>query len=192
MTAFVVHSHDTAPDDSRFLLAGAQAKFGFVPNLIGMLADSPAAAAGYLGIGDQFDKSSFSAAERQVVLLSASFENTCDYCMAAHSIVAGMSGVSAEVIAALRKGTALPDARLDALARFTRAVVGQRGRVSDAQLEDFLAAGFSRKQVLEVVLGVAMKTLSNYANHIARTPLDAAFASARWEPEKAAPTQRTA
>lgn len=192
MNTFVVHSHETSPEGSRPLIAAAKAKFGFVPNLIGMLAESPAAAGGYLGIGDQFDQSSFSPVERQVVLLAVSFENSCDYCMAAHSVVAGMSHVPAAAIEALRTGAALPDARLDALATFTRAVVRERGRVPDAAVATFLAAGFTRAQVLEVVLGVAMKTLSNYANHIARTPLDDAFAPALWEAPGEAPATRIA
>ncbi|MGE0641576.1 MAG: carboxymuconolactone decarboxylase family protein [Thermoanaerobaculia bacterium] len=187
MNPFIVHSQETAPEASRFALAGAQSKFGFVPNLIGMLADSPAAVGGYLGLGEQFDKSSFTPAERQVVLLAVSFENSCDYCMAAHTVVAGMSKVPAVAIEALRSGEPLPDARLDALARFTRAVVRERGRVSEPDLAAFLAAGFTQAQVLEVVLGVAMKTLSNYANHLAHTPLDPAFAPARWEPAQLAP-----
>ncbi len=182
MTTFSVHNQETAPEASRSSLAAAQGKFGFVPNLIGMLAESPAAAAGYLGIGEAFDTTSFSPAERQVVLLSVSYENQCDYCMAAHSVVAGMSRVPADVVEALRAGTTLPDARLDALSRFTRAVTSARGRLAEGQVEAFLSAGFTRAQVLEVVLGVAMKTLSNYANHMAQTPLDGAFASARWTP----------
>jgi uncharacterized peroxidase-related enzyme len=186
MSRFVVHSQEAAPEESRFALAGAKSKFGFVPNLIGMLAGSPAAVGGYLGIGEQFDKSSFTPAERQVVLLAVSFENSCDYCMAAHTVVAGMSKVPAAAVEALRNGDPLPDARLDALARFTRAVVRERGRVSESELAAFLAAGFTQAQVLEVVLGVAMKTLSNYANHFAGTPLDAAFEAARWGPAQVA------
>lgn len=192
MSLFVVHSQETAPEESRFALAGVKSKFGFVPNLMGMLADSPAALGGYLGIGEQFDKSSFTPAERHVVLLAVSFENACDYCMAAHSVVAGMSRVPAAAIEALRTGGQLPDARLEALTRFTRAVVRQRGRVSESGVEAFLAAGFNRAQVLEVVLGVAMKTLSNYANHLAETPLDQAFSQARWEPVQVAPAARIA
>lgn len=182
MTQFSVHTLESAPEASRAALAGAKSKFGFVPNLIGMLAESPAAVAGYLVVGENFDKSSFSPAERQVVLLSVSHENSCEYCMAAHTVIAGMSRVPADVVEALRRGSPLPDARLEALSRFTREVVRHRGHVAPAELAAFLAAGFTRAQVLEVVLGVAMKTLSNYANHIAETPLDEAFAAARWEP----------
>jgi uncharacterized peroxidase-related enzyme len=187
MSQFPVHTEQTVPEQSRPALAAAKATFGFVPNLIGMLAESPAAAAGYLAIGEHFDQSSFTPAERQVVLLAVSYENGCDYCMAAHTVVAGMSRVPAAAIEALRTGTTLPDTRLDVLARFTRAVVRERGHLPEGELEAFLAAGFTRAQVLEVVLGVAMKTLSNYANHLARTPLDAAFAAARWEPARLAP-----
>lgn len=187
MTDFRIHASDSAPEASRIALAGARSKYGFVPNLIGMLAESPAAVAGYLGIGEQFDESSFTPVERQVVLLAVSFENACDYCMAAHTVIAGMSRVPAATIEALRSGDPLPEARLDALACFTRTVVRERGRVCEPELAAFLAAGFTRAQVLEVVLGVAMKTLSNYANHLARTPLDPAFAPARWEPAHLAP-----
>lgn len=182
MSQFPIHTLDTAPDSSRFALAGTKSKFGFVPNLIGMLAESPAAVAGYLALGEKFEQSSFSPVERQVVLLSVSYENGCDYCMAAHTVIAGMSSVPAATVEALRAGATLPAARLDTLARFTRAVVRERGHLSEAEVAAFVAAGFTAAQVLEVVLGVAMKTLSNYANHIARTPLDAAFAAARWEP----------
>ena len=188
MPEFLLHDVATAPEASRFALASAQTKFGFVPNLIAMLAESPAAVGGYLGIGEQFDKAALTPVERQVVLLAVSFENSCDYCMAAHSIIAGMSRVPAAAIEALRTGSKLPDARLEALACFTRAVVRERGHVAEPEVAAFLAAGFTRAQVLEVVLGVAMKTLSNYANHIARTPLDPAFAASRWEPAPVAVT----
>jgi uncharacterized peroxidase-related enzyme len=187
MIEFPVHTEQTVPVPALSAFATAVAKFGFVPNLVGMLAESPAAAAGYLAIGEQFDNSSFTPAERQVVLLAVSYENGCDYCMAAHTVVAGMSRLPAAVIEALRTGAPLPDPRLERLARFTRAVVRERGHLPESELDAFLAAGFTRAQVLEVILGVAMKTLSNYANHIARTPLDAAFAAARWEPARLEP-----
>ena len=185
MTQFTVHSPETAPEGSRAMLAEVTSSYGFLPNLIGMLAESPAALGGYLAVGEKFDQGSLTSVERQVVLLAVSFENRCDYCMAAHSVIAAMRAVPAQVLTALRDGTALPDHRLEALARFTRAVVAQRAHLDDTVVADFLAAGFTRAQVLEVMLGVAMKTLSNYANHVAATPLDAAFAKARWEPAAA-------
>lgn len=116
----------------------------------------------------------------QVVLLTTSFTNRCSYCMAAHCAIAAMQGVEPETVAALRDGRALSAPRLEALRSFTAQVVEARGWVDDEALAGFLAAGYSRSQSLEVVLGVAMKTLSNYANHLAETPLDDVFRGQAW------------
>ena len=175
MTTFPVHSSETAPGGSKPILAAAQKKFGFVPNLIRVMAEAPAAAKAYTTIMDIFERTSLSDAEKQTVLLSASLANECEYCMAAHSMIAGMKGVPAETIEALRSGTTLPDAKLDALAVLTRSVVETRGWPSEAAKEAFFAAGYGASEYLEVIVGVTVKTLSNYVNHAADTPLDTAF-----------------
>lgn len=180
MTTFPVHSSDTAPQGSRPILAAAQKKFGFVPNLIRVLAEAPAAAEAYTTVMDIFERSSLSDAEKQTVLLSASIVNECDYCMAAHSLVAELKRVPAEIIDALRAGTTLPDARLDALAVLTRSVVETRGWPTEAAKTAFFAAGYGTSEYLEVIVGVTVKTLSNYVNHAANTPLDTAFEAHQW------------
>lgn len=180
MTKLQVHTIDSAPEKSKPILEKAQKGLGFVPNLYGVLADSPAMLEAYTTLGGILDRGSFSATERQVVLLTTSFENECDYCMGAHSTIAGMQKVPDEVVQALRDGSPLPDARLEALRTFTRKLVGERGWVSDADVETFLAAGFERAQLLEVILGVGLKTLSNYTNHVSKTPLDEAFQRNSW------------
>jgi uncharacterized peroxidase-related enzyme len=180
MSQYPVHTAETAPDGARRALETAHKSFGFVPNLIGMLAEAPAAAEAYLALGKIFAGSSLSPVEQQVVLLSTSFTNRCSYCMAAHSAIAEMQGVEPGTVAALRDGRPLADPRLEALRSFTARVVEARGWVDDEALEAFLAAGFSRSQSREVVLGVAMKTLSNYANHLAETPLDDVFRGQSW------------
>lgn len=182
MSDFVLHTAETASDEGRAALARAEKGFGFAPNLIRVLADAPAAAHAYLDLGERLGATSLEPEEQQVVLLATSFENACDYCMAAHSMVGGMVGLDAATLAALRDGGPLPDARLDALRHFTRTVVRERGRLSPDDLRRFLAAGYTRANVLEVITGVAMKTLSNYTNHLAETPLDTAFESQRWAP----------
>ena len=182
MTQFKVHTTDSAPEASQPLLEGARKKMGFVPNLYGTFAEAPALLEAYLTLGGIFDRStSFNATERQVVLLSTSFENGCEYCMAAHTTIASMQRVPDEVVQAVRSGDPLGDVRLQALASFTRKVVAQRGWVPEADVQEFLDAGFTRAQVLEVVLGVGMKTLSNYATHLTQTPVDDAFAPNAWE-----------
>ena len=184
MTNFNVHTIDTAPDQSRPLLEGAQQAFGFVPNLIGVLAESPATAEAYLALGQIFDKSSLTAVERQVAILAISRYNECTYCVAAHSVIASMQKVPTDVIEAVRNDQPIADTKLEALRAFATAVVDKRGWLADGDVSAFLDAGYSKAQILDVVLAVSLKTLSNYANHITETPLDAAFASRAWQPAK--------
>jgi uncharacterized peroxidase-related enzyme len=177
---FPVYSLDNAPTGARDTLAGAKRAFGFVPNLLGTMAGAPALLEAYLTLSRVFDESSFTPTERQVVLLAVSHENGCSYCVAAHTAIADMQKVAPEVVRAVREGRAIPDPRLEALRSFTQAVVSRRGHPSQAERDAFLAAGYAEQQVLEVVLGVGMKTLSNYTNHIAETALDDAFIEVAW------------
>jgi uncharacterized peroxidase-related enzyme len=180
MSHFTIHDLDTASAEGTQVLERANATWGMVPNLVGVLAEAPSAARAYLDLNDAFAASSLTPVEQQVVALTASHQNGCSYCMAAESTVAAMVGVDSATIDALREGRPLPDERLDVLSRFTRQVVESRGWVTTAEVLCFRSAGFTRAQVLEVVLGVTKKTLSNYANHVAATPLDAAFEGYRW------------
>lgn len=175
-----VQSVESAPAASRELLKAAGSKFGFVPNLLGMFANAPALLEGYLTLAGIFDKASLSPTERQVVLLAASFENSCEYCMAAHSAIAEMQKVDQSVISALRDGKPIVDAKLESLRSFAAETVRTRGWPSPEVVSRFTGAGYTPAQALEVVLGVGLKTLSNYANHLAATPLDAAFAPVKW------------
>lgn len=180
MTTFPVHSLDTAPEASKPILTAAQKGMGFVPNLFRVMAEAPAAVEAYATLMDIFERTSLSASEKQTVLLSVSYVNKCEYCMAAHSTVAAMQKVPPEVIESLRNGTPLEDPRLEALAGLTREIVETRGWPSDAAKSAFYAAGFRAAQYLEVVVGVSLKTLSNYVNHAADTPLDGAFSAQEW------------
>ncbi len=180
MITFPVHSSETAPEGSKPILAAAQRKFGFVLNLIRVMAEAPAAGEAYMAVMDIFERSSLSDAEQQTILLSVSFVNECEYCMAAHSVVAGMKNVPAEIIEALRAGAVLPDTKLDALAVLTRSIVETRGWPTETSKEAFFAAGYGTDEYLEVIVGVTVKTLSNYVNHAADTPLDTAFEAAKW------------
>ena len=180
MPTFPVHTRESAPEASRPLLDTANQKFGMVPNLMGVLASAPAALGSYLAVTGELEASSLTPVEQQVVLIATSAENRCEYCVSVHSAVAGMVSMPAEALEALRAGRDPQEPRLAALARFTRHVVEERGWVDAAELDAFLAAGFGQQQVLEVITGVALKTISNYTNHIAGTPLDGAFESQRW------------
>lgn len=180
MAEFTVHDENSAPDELVPALAQVKRRFGFIPNLYGVLAESPQAFNAYQAVSEQFRASSLSGAEQQVLWLAVSRENECGYCVAVHSTMAAGAGVDPEVIEAIREDKPIDDQRLEAVRRFTRTVVAERGWVPEGELNGFLAAGFTRRQVLDVLTGVAMKTLSNYTNHLAHTPLDDAFTGYTW------------
>ncbi|PWE18782.1 carboxymuconolactone decarboxylase [Marinicauda salina] len=186
MTEFRIHDETTAPESARPILETAKANYGFLPNLLGELAESPAALEAYTTLNAIMAKTDLSPAEQQIVLLTVSFENRCEYCVSAHTAIAGQTDLGDDAIEAIRAGKPLADSRQEALAAFTRQVVRERGWVEDADVKAFLDAGFTKANVLDVIVGVGMKTLSNYANHIAETPLDDAFAPVAWRADEAA------
>ena len=177
---YKVHTVESAPEGARETLASATKAYGFLPNLLGVMAEAPALVKAYRTAVDLFEETSLTPSERQVVLLTVSYENGCEYCVAAHSVIAGMQRVPEAVVQAIRAGQPIGDGKLEALRRFVSAVVLTRGLPSEADTQAFLNAGYGQAQTLEVVLGVGVKTLSNYTNHIAGTPLDQAFAPASW------------
>ena len=167
---------DQAPAGSRPFLEKVKKAFGFIPNLFGAFSNSPILLEGYLSLDAAYSKGTLSPAERQLVLLTASVVNECSYCTAAHSTIAkGMLKVPADVVAAIRAGHPVADAKLDALVNLTREFVLERGRVAPATIQSFLDAGYHNEQIGEVLIGVAMKTLSNYTHHISPVEIDAPF-----------------
>jgi alkylhydroperoxidase family enzyme len=180
MINFQTYTIDNAPAASKASLEGTKRAFGFVPNLQAHMAESPELLAGYSALWDLFSKSTLTPHEQQVVYLTSNFENDCHYCMAGHSTLAKMIKMDPAVIDALRAGTALPDVKLEALHRFTTIVVRERGFATDAEVDAFLAAGYTRRNVFEVILGVATKVMSNYTNHIVHTPYDAFMKGNEW------------
>ncbi len=182
MKDFTIHTLDSAPEESREMLEATRRRFGFLPNLTGAMAEAPATLKAYLALGEAFGETSLTPVEQQLVLLTVSRHNGCTYCMAAHSAGAAMAGMDEEDVAALRAGTSLQDSRLEALRRFTLDLLKKHGRPTAEDQEAFLAQGYTRAQILEVLVGIAMKTLSNYTNHLVGTPLDDAFAAVAWSP----------
>lgn len=172
----------TATGSARELLDQAQAKLGFVPNMYRSMALVPGLLATYLDGYQRFrDDEAFTPAEQEVVFLTISVVNGCTYCVAAHSFLAEqMSQVPPPVIAAIREGRPVPDERLAALSRFTRTMVESCGTPGDTEVGLFLDAGFTERQVLGIVLAMAVKTLSNYSNHLSRPELDPPFAGHAW------------
>lgn len=175
MSRLTVHSIDSAPEQSQPRIAAAEKANGFIPNLIGVLANAPTALEMYQEVGKMNAKSSLSAAEREVVQITAAVTNGCGFCVAGHSAITQKNSLmSDDVLQALRevKAFAELDTKLNALARFTLEVMQHQGNVDDNALADFFAAGYNQQQAIEAIAGVALATLCNYANNLARTEIN--------------------
>ena len=146
-----------------------------------VMAEAPQLLAGYKALHEAFVNSSFNADELTVVWQSINVEHACHYCVPGHTGIAYSMKVDAAITDALRNETPLPTPRLEALRTFTLAMLRQRGNVTDDQIEAFLATGYTRQNVFEVILGMAQKVMSNYTNHIAQTPVDAPFTKFAWQ-----------
>lgn len=180
----VIHSIDTAPKESKPFLEKAQDKFGFLPNILGAMAEAPATLEGYLTLTGIYEKSSLSPVERQLVLLAVSRENECHFCVAAHSGGAKKAGLDEADIEHAREGEALDNPKLEALHAFATAVTVNRGQVGETALQEFLDAGYARQQAYEVILGVAVKVLTNYVDALADVPLNDQLAAMKWVPHR--------
>jgi len=172
---FTIYSDQNAPAESKKALEDAKETYGFIPNLLGVMAASPQALEGYRSLIDLFMNTSLSAVEKNVVLLTVARENECGYCKAAHATIADMQKVDPGITDAVLRGGPVKDERLEALRKFTAEITVTRGWPEADTIEAFIAAGFNQTNALDVILGVAVKTLSNYVNHIAETPVDEAF-----------------
>lgn len=177
---FPLHDETTAPPEAAGALSTTRATFGMIPNLERTMATAPALLAAYATAWDLFEETSLTPVERQVVYQVANFENECEYCVPWHTVLSRQAGMAEADVAALRAGAPLSDPRLEALRVFARALIANRGKIARADLEAFLAAGYGPRQALEVVLGLAVKTMSNFTNAIAGTPLDAAVSRHAW------------
>lgn len=175
-------SIETADPARKAVLEKAFAQVGFIPNMYALMVNSPGLLNTYLDGYAAFRKDSgFTGPEQETVFLVISRENGCEYCMGAHSMIAEkMSGLAADSLAAIRSGAPIPDAKLAALAAFTSTMVNKRGLPSKEAVAAFHAAGYTDRHILEIVLALSVKTLSNYANHLFHTQLDPMFEGHRW------------
>ena len=186
MIDFEKHTIETAPEAAKPILQSALKGYGFVPNLYAAMAEAPTILEGYMSLSAIFGKTDLSETEQQIILMTNNRLNGCKYCMAAHTTLSQIAGIDSDIIEALRYDTPIADIKLEALRQFSIAVNETRGWPNDAQLEALLAAGYSRQTVLEVILGTALKVLSNYTNHVADTELDDAFRANAWNSARSA------
>lgn len=180
MTTLKIHNIETAPEGSKALLESSQKAYGMIPGLHGVLAASPQILEGYQKLHELFTQSSFNEEELTVVWQAINVEHACHYCVPAHTGIANMMKIDEDITEALRNETPLADSKLEALRTMTLSIVRNRGNVSQADLDAFYAAGYEEKHILDIILGLSQKTISNYTNHIANTPVDAAFSKFAW------------
>jgi AhpD family alkylhydroperoxidase len=166
---FPTHDLESAPAESRPLLAETQRRFGFIPLASARHATAPAVLEGFAHLHDVFERTSLSPLEREAVALALAGKLDCRLCRDIHRGFAQKQGASRELVEGLIARRNVPDARLGALVELTERVVDTHGVLTDAELERFLAAGFTARQALEVVVGVATYTLSIFANHLTRS-----------------------
>ena len=182
MKTFIKHDLDSAPEQSKALLEKSLKVFGRLPGLHSIMAEAPGLLEGYQLLHKLFQDSSFNAEELTVVWQTINVEHECTYCVPAHTGIAHMMKVDPALTEALRNRGAMPTAKLQVLHDTTLALVRKRGHLSDEELEVFWAAGYEQRQLLEIILGLAQKVMSNYVNHIAKTPVDEPFRKFSWQP----------
>ncbi len=174
MARLTVNTLETAPEKAKERMEMVQKANGFIPNLIGVLANSPQALEMYQEVGKINRRSSLTPEEIEVVQITAAAHNGCDFCVAGHTKIGTLKLKMPEnVLNALRTRTAIEDnAKYQALAQFTMQLIDKRGKVSDEELSAIKAAGYSEQNILDVVLGVALATLCNYANNVAQNDIN--------------------
>lgn len=180
MTTLKVHTIESAPEASKALLENSQKEYGMIPGLHGVLAGAPKILQAYQTLHELFINTSFNEEELTVVWQTINVEHACHYCVPAHTGIAAMMKVDNSISDSLRNETTLVDPKLESLRTMTLSIVRNRGHVEQEELQAFYTAGYAEQQVLEIILGLSQKIISNYTNHIANTPVDAAFRKFAW------------
>lgn len=173
MSHFPIHNAETAPDAAVEMIKAVKLANGFVPNLVGVLANAPTALETYRTVGAINQRTSLTPVEREVVQITTARANGCDFCVAGHTAISVKQvKMPDDILQAVRQGLPIADLKLNALAQFTLAVVQHKGRVNESQLNEFFNAGYTAQHALDVILGVSLATLSNYVNNLAQTPIN--------------------
>ncbi|TKC81747.1 carboxymuconolactone decarboxylase family protein [Trinickia terrae] len=180
MSAFPVYTIESAPERSKPVLDELQRAFGIIPNIAGAIAGSPVLINGFIAVFKGVHSGSFSEAQIQTLLLTNAVTNACTWAVAFHTFLALKEGLEHGDVEAIRNGGLPRERKHAALSQLARTLIARRGHLADADVDAFLAAGFSREQVLEVIAVVAASTITNYAGSVAKPPLEDAFQAYRW------------
>lgn len=180
MSQFQVHTIESAPARSRAALESLNQGLGFVPNLAATMAESPTLVTGFVELRQTLTQSELSPVEREIAAIAVSFENDCDYCVAAHSTFALMLKADESAVAAARAGTEPDDPKLAAIYRLARSIVDTRGHVAREDTQAMLDSGYTLAAVLDVVAQVGHTILANFTHNVTGVQLDVAFQPQAW------------
>ena len=181
MQSFPVHTIDSAPADSKESLQALQKAFGMIPNIAGAIATSPVLIGSLVGLFQRVHGGSFTEPQIQCVLLTDAVANASEWAVAFHTSLGLQAGLDAADVEAIRAGRAPNESKLAALSILARTLIEKRGHLDDQTIDRFIAAGFGRDHLLEVIAIVAASTITNYTASIAKPPLEPAFQSHAWQ-----------
>jgi alkylhydroperoxidase family enzyme len=180
MTNFPVHTMESAPDRSKPALQQLQSAFGMIPNILGAMATSPVLLNSLVGLFGNVHGGSFTEAQVQIVLLTDAVTNASEWAVAFHTTLALKEGLDPADVQAIREGRLPRESKLAALSLLAKTMIEKRGRLDDEEIDRFLAAGFGKDHLLEVIAAVAASTITNYTGSITKTPLETAFQDHAW------------
>jgi alkylhydroperoxidase family enzyme len=180
MVSFPVYTIDSAPDAAKPALRDLKAAFGMIPNIAGAMATSPVLINSLVGLFGRVHGGSFTEPQIQALLLTNAVTNACSWAVAFHSALALKEGLAPADVDAIRAGRSPNDEKLGALSTLARTLIQKRGRLDDQDRERFLAAGFGKDHLLEVIAAVAASTITNYTGNVTNPPLEAAFQAHAW------------
>lgn len=175
MNNFALFSIDTAPEASRPVLETAEKAFGFLPNMLKFLSQSPIALDAYFHLMGAMKTSTLSEGARQVVYLTVSRINGCSYCLPAHGKAAKGAGLDEEQIKALQTGDPLANEKLETLRQTVESLVHKKGALTDSEMDAFFSAGYTKEQLLDILAAIAAKVISNFGHQIGKFDLDEQF-----------------
>lgn len=180
MSTFHIHTIESAPEQSKPVLRQLQQNFGLIPNIAGAMAESPVLIGGFIGVFQKVHTGTFTEAQIQTLLLTNAVTNACSWAVAFHTALALKEGLTPADVEAIRDGRAPADRKYAALSTLTKTAIEKRGHLDDKDVDQFLEAGFSQDQVLEVLTALAASTITNYAGNITQPPLEAPFQEYVW------------
>jgi len=180
MTNFPVNTIDSAPEGSKPAMKQLESAFGMIPNLIGAVSTSPILINSLVGLFGNVHGGSFTEAQVQIILLTDAVTNGCAWAVAFHSTLALKEGIDAGDVQAIREGRLPKDEKFSALSGLAKTMIEKRGRLDDEDINRFLAAGFTKEHLLEVIAAVAASTITNYTGSITKPPLEAPFLDHVW------------